>query len=103
MIVSLALAVVGGAALLVETAGVWIVLVLLGLAGWAITIVRCIQFARHSDLHGVPRYRQRVPLAEPADLSRGDRVAASHSPAVACLGPHSRHVVDAARSRRPST
>ena len=55
MIVSLALAVVGGAALLVETAGVWIVLMLLGLAGWATTIVRCLQFARHSDLHGLPR------------------------------------------------
>jgi len=28
---------------------------LLGVAGWATTIVRCLRFARHSDLHGLPR------------------------------------------------
>ncbi len=61
MLLSLVLLVVGGAALMVETARIWMLLVLVGFSGWAITIARCIQFAWHSDLHGLQGIDTRSP------------------------------------------
>jgi len=61
MVLSAVLALVGGAALLVEMAVVWMVLLLLGVAGLGTTIVRCLQFALHSDLNGVPGIDGRSP------------------------------------------
>jgi GT2 family glycosyltransferase len=52
MLVSLALIVAGVLDLLIATPDVR--LLLLGLSGWATTIVRCIQFALASDLRGLP-------------------------------------------------
>jgi hypothetical protein len=54
MAVSLALLLVGGVGMLVDSPA-FRMLLLLGAAGCAITVARCVQFARHSDLTGLPR------------------------------------------------
>ena len=69
-------------------------------SGWAITIVRCIQFALDSDLRGAAGGRGPLAGPEPAVLSGGDRVAAPHQPGGADVGTDQGHVVDAARDRR---
>ena len=98
MLVSLALVAAGLLDLVIATPDVR--LLLLGLSGWAITIVRCVQFALDSDLRGAPGGRGPLAGAEPALLSGGDRVAAPHQPGGADVGTDQGHVVDAARDRR---
>ena len=66
MLVSLALLVVGARCSTGRTAHIWTWLLLLGFGGWAITIVRCIQFAWHSDLRGLPAIDRPLAGAEPA-------------------------------------